>query len=157
MRSLRYWLGLPLFNLILLILFSASAIFPGVRLLTEICLFTVYAMMIGGAFVLPLITALWYPVKRDDCRPLYKTALISWAMISVAWIAAFSLSAIGVKHYDFLYQARIALIFTAVQTLGYSLGLFIVKTVAERGSRAARTYQAPKWVDRKYPRSGDVL
>lgn len=156
MRSLRYWLGLPLFNLILLILFSASVIFPGVRLLTEICLFTVYAMMIGGAFVLPLITALWYPVKRDDCRPLYKTALISWAMISVAWIAAFSLSAIGVKHYDFLYHARIALIFTTVQSLGYSLGLFIVKTVAERGSRA-RTYQAPKWLDRKYPRSGDVL
>lgn len=156
MRSLRYWLGLPLLNLILLIMFAASAIFPGSSWITAVCMPAVYVMLCGGAFVLPLVTALWYPVNREDCRPLYKTALISWAMISVAWIAAFSLSAIGVKHYDFLYQARIALIFTAVQTLGYSLGLFTVKTIAERGSRA-RTYQAPKWLNRKYPHSGDVL
>lgn len=156
MRSLRYWLGLPLFNLILLILFSASAILPGVRLLTEICLFTVYAMMIGGAFVLPLITALWYPVKRDDCRPLYKTALISWAMILFAWIAEFSLGFIRVEHLDFLYHAYLAFIFATVQSLGYSLGLFIVKTIAERGSRA-RSDQEPKWLGRNAPHSGDVL
>lgn len=142
MHTLRYWLGLPLLNL-LLILFAV--VFPAVMPSQETCggFFVFAAMYVyaalfsyGGLLVLPLLTGLYYPAGRSDCRPLWIPAVASFFIVGAAWALALALSFAQGGVLSSLAGLPMALAIAAVEIVGYSIGLLIARAIAGRKNRA---------------------
>ena len=149
MKTLRYWLGLPLFNLILGVvcwlywfddgIFSPAAydFFDGF----------VHWMLGYGVLIFPFLTALYYPVGRKDCRPLWKTAILSFFAIMFVCAAGMVIGIAkeeAIQPYSFVAVVVIALqigfILALVETAFYALGLLVARIVWKRknsGSAAA--------------------
>lgn len=144
MRSLRYWLGLPLFNLI----FMVSCIFllcclkydermflcvPGIAALV------VFAVVYrgGGIFVFPLLSGLFYPLNDRGRLPLYAVVLISAAAIFsvcvLTWALLIKVWSGDKDTVDLFFRfCGFSALLTLVEAAGYSLGLFIASKAAKR-------------------------
>lgn len=142
MRTLRYWLGLPLFNLIVVLFLCVLPLVFG-RIFGEemdsitICFFIF--LCYGGLFVLPLLTGLYYPAGRAECLPLWTPIMVSFFMSFVMWVVVWFVIS-GVVFPALLIALPIASVFTLVEILGYSVGLFIATAIAntKRNRRAIK-------------------
>lgn len=139
MRSLRYWLGLPLYDLLLwlgYVLFCYSDVLG----LGADRADGLMALLGLSMFVLPLLTALYYPVRREDCRPLHKTVLISAAAIfGVSFVTFIALDIPNVYLESIAIDAVWSLMLTFIQIGSYSLGLGIACGVSQLIGRAGRS------------------
>lgn len=115
MRSLRYWLGLPLYNLILLAFCVCYAYGMGL----ENVYYRASNWIMLSIAVCPFLTALYYPVRREDCRPLWKSVLYSAAAIFFCCLATLFLMAPMLVYYWIILAALLAL----AEAASYSLGL----------------------------------
>lgn len=139
MHTLRYWLGIPLLNLILVLLIIVFPVVMPSRttcggLFVTISIYTYMVMIFGGAFVLPLLTGIYYPAGRWDCRPLWGPAMASFLGIFVLWTLALTIFSSG--GITFFLIIVIALAAAVVETVGYSIGLLIAGAIANRKTKA---------------------
>ena len=139
MRTLRFWLGMPLFNLLILLFIvvfpSLSSEFNWTGGLAMILAYGAsVALCYGGIFLIPLITGLYYPVGRYDCRPLYTPAIVCfWGVFAVFSAVAFIYTGCieGAGFLMGLASMPVALAIAAIETIGYSIGLLIAKLICE--------------------------
>lgn len=139
MRTLRFWLGMPLFNLLILLIF---VVFPSLSsefdwtggLAMKLAYGASMVLCYGGIFLIPLITGLYYPVERYDCRPLYIPAIACFLGVFAVFSAAAFIYTGCIEGAGFLMglaSLPAALAIAAIETAGYSLGLFIAKKIFE--------------------------
>lgn len=138
MRSLRYWLGLPLFNAIILLIVIVIQILSS-RVSEEVLIATssIFAGVLGfgGLFLIPMITALYYPVMRKDFLPLRKTVWVSFA--GIAFVCFLSLilqwQVFNDEFFNDLFiDLLLSLIISSVEICGYAIGLMIARRIANR-------------------------
>ena len=136
MKALRYWLGLPLYNFLLWLAYILFC-YNDVLRIGEDAQLDVIAYLFLSTLVCPLLTALYYPVRRDDCRPLYAVVLKSGAVIfAVCFLTLaimdinniFDLEAIGIG-------ALFSLILAVIEMVGYGIGLVLADRVADAKDR----------------------
>ena len=118
MRSLRYWLGLPLYNLILL----AFCVCYVHRMGLEDIYYRASNWIMLSIAVCPFLTALYYPVRRADCRPLWKPVLYSSGAIFIICLSALFLMCPTLVNYWIILAALLAL----AEAASYALGLLAV-------------------------------
>gem|GEM_PF-3184589 len=137
MRSLRYWLGLPLFNLILLIVCVLSIKLMGCRpnsdafdTLIEVLQTILWVVFVwGGILWIPFLTALFFRVDTAFRIPLWGVVAISFmAILAVSLVAMLCLGAGGTAP-------LLALPLAAIECAGYSFGLFVVWAVVRLKER----------------------
>lgn len=137
MKSLRYWLGLPLFNLMLLVVFLLSVRFMDCRVhsqavdtLDEVLQAILWVVFVwGGILWIPFLTALFFPVDTAFRIPLWGVVAISFmAILAVSFVVMLCL---GAWNFGLL----LALMLAAIECAGYSLGLFAVWAVVRLKER----------------------
>ncbi len=137
MKSLRYWLGLPLFNLILLVVFLLSVGFMDCRVhsqavdtLDEVLQAILWVVFVwGGILWIPFLTALFFPVDTAFRIPLWGVVAISFmAILAVSFVVMLCL---GAWDSGLLLAPMLA----AIECAGYSLGLFAVWAVVRLKER----------------------
>ena len=144
MKTLRYWLGLPLYNLILWAVCVAfvKGLYNEPWMLNE----TTLVCIAFSVLTAPFAVSLYYPVERGDCRPLWLPVVISFAAIFI--VAQITLTVlIG----TFLGATFIAVMLAFAELVGYSIGL-LLKESAHRKSEAA---QAPKPTPLRLPNEAE--
>ena len=125
MKSLRYWLGLPLFNLLLLLLFF----FP-FSVAVSHALY--YCVVYGGLVVFPLATALYYPVTRTDCLPCRKTVVVSYIVLLAASYLIITVTGLLLQDSvfsDWRLNVVYSMMIATQEIIGYSIGLGIAKLI----------------------------
>ncbi|MBR3381453.1 MAG: hypothetical protein IKG85_00225 [Clostridia bacterium] len=151
MKSLRYWLGLPTVTFIiwiLLILVEVSRLVVGNSWEDSFDASIIHSHVADGVIVfigIPLLTmatAFYYPVDRDDCLPIRKTILVSFAGIVVLFLTTFTILDLfdrSIASFDYIeeliYNAIVSVIISTIEMSGYSLGLFIVQKVSKKHQR----------------------
>ena len=135
MRTLRYWLGLPLYNLLLWLAYILICYNDMLRI-GEDAQLDVIAYLFLSTLVCPLLTALYYPVRRDDCRPLYAVVLKSGAVIfAVCFLTLLVINLWDFSIYTIGSIALLSLILAAREMVGYGIGLVLADRVADAKDR----------------------
>ena len=118
MKTLRYWLGLPLYNLML---WAVCVVF--VKGLVDEPWEphnTLFVCIAFSVLTVPFAVSLYYPVEREDCRPLWQPVVISFAAIFI--VAQITLT---VLIETFLGATFIAVMLAFAELTGYAIGLLI--------------------------------
>lgn len=137
MRTLRYWLGLPLYNVLLWLAYILFCYNDVLKLGDYVLQDNILVCLFLSTLVCPLLTALYYPVGREDCRPLYAVVLKSGAVIFAVCFLTLAMMDIN-NIFDFEtmgIDALFSLILAVIEMAGYWIGLIIANAVSNAALR----------------------
>ena len=131
MKTIRYWLGLPLFNVIntiLLIILLAIANAALVKI-------WFYGNIYGGLFVFPLITALYYPVCTEKSMEMKKLIgitlgiVFTWTFLAIMIFGSISGYFVGDWKWQIIVTTAVSVIVSVIEIIGYSIGLALARRI----------------------------